>query len=249
MKIDQRDADAALGANVHRHSSWSMPLTLLIVTAVIGAGIFIYLTGPTVQDLQGRTPSPTAATDPVDLRVDGIAFRIPGNYTEFRATRSGGDQDEVALHVLLPDLHPWRPVDAEAFASNAPNSRAIHIVLKQDHQRLTEAERFERALKPQTNNPDGTPAADGLTQYDFPLGLGYDDTQIFTAVLADGSLLVLRCDKIGEEQFGPSCIRSARTPDGVGLTYRFKRQHLAQWRAIDDGVTKLIAGFRANAPK
>ena len=75
---------------------------LVLITAAIGLGIFFYLTGPTVQDFAGTAPSPTAAADPVDLRVDGIAYRIPAFYTETRAARAGGDQDEVHLHVLLP---------------------------------------------------------------------------------------------------------------------------------------------------
>ena len=226
-----------------------MPAILILVTAAIGIGIFFYLTGPTVQDLAGTTPSPTASAETVDLKVDGIAYRIPAHYTESRAARAGGDQDEVDMHVLLPDLHPWTSTDAAAFASNAPDARVVHFVLKPDRQTLLEDQRFERALKPQTTNPDGVPGPYGLLQFDFPTGLGYDDTQIFTAKLDAKTLLVLRCDKTGDPTFGPSCIRQTRTPDGVGLTYRFKRRHLADWQTIDSGVTKLVAGFRAKASK
>lgn len=249
MKIDQRDADAALGSDVHRHSSWTMPAILILITAGIGIGIFFYLTGPTVQDLAGTTPSPTGSAEPVDLKVDGIPYRIPAYYTESRAARAGGDQDEVDMHVLLPDLHPWTSTDAAAFASNAPDARVVHFVLKPDRQSLTEGQRFERALRPQTTNPDGVPGPYGLTQFDFPQGLGYDDTQIFTAPLDAKTLLVLRCDRVGDPTFGPTCIRQSRTPDGIGLTYRFKRAHLAEWQAIDAGIIKLVAGFRGKAPK
>ena len=226
-----------------------MPAILVLITAAIGIGIFIYLTGPTVQDLAGKTPSPTASAEPIDLKVDGIAYRIPAFYTEARAARAGGDQDEVDLHVLLPDLHPWTLTDRAAFESNAPTSRVVHFTLKVDRQSLTEDQRFERALKPQTRNPDGVPGPFGLTQYDFPQGLGYDDVQIFTAQLDAKTLLVLRCDKVGDQTFGPNCIRQMRTPDGVGLTYRYKRSHLAEWQAIDTGITKLVTGFRAAALK
>ena len=228
-----------------------MPAILILITAAIGIGIFFYLTGPTVQDLAGTTPSPTASAEPIDLKVDGIAYRIPAYYTESRAARAGGEQDEVNLHVLLPDLHPWTLTDQAAFASNAPDARVVHFVLKPDRQTLTEDQRFERALRPQTTNPDGVPGPYNLTQFDFPQGLGYDDTQIFIALLdaKTKSLLVLRCDKIGDPTFGPSCIRQMRTPDGIGLTYRFKRAHLAEWQSIDSGITKLVADFRSKAPK
>ena len=227
-----------------------MPAALLLITAAIGVGIYAYLIGPSVQDIAGTTPSPTASADPVDLRVDGIAYRIPANYTVNRAVRGGGDQDEVALHVLLPDLRPWTQTDAAAFASNAPDARVVHFILKPDRNRLPEDQRFERALRPQTVNPEGTPGQFGLTQFDFPPGIGgYDDTQIFTVRLDPKTLLVLRCEKIGDPKLGPNCIRQMRTPEGVGLTYRFKRAHLAAWQSVDSGITKLVAGFRAAAPK
>src|SRR5690349_2378617 len=112
MKIDQRDAEAAQGTEVHRHSSWVMPATLILFTAAIGVGIYVYMAGPTVQDFQGTAPPPTASAEPLELRVDGIGFKIPAYYTESRDARAGGDQDDVKLHVLLPDLHPWTQTDA-----------------------------------------------------------------------------------------------------------------------------------------
>src|SRR5262249_225331 len=159
------------------------------------------------------TPSPTASADPIDLRVDGIAYRIPAFYTELRASRAGGDQDEVRLHVLLPDLHPWNLTDKAAFESNAPNARVVHFVLKPDRQPLTKDERFEGGLRPVTVNQEGTAGPYGLTQFDFQPGLGYDDVQIFTARLDPKTVLILRCDKIGDPEFGPSCIRQLRTPE------------------------------------
>lgn len=227
-----------------------MPAILLLITGLIGVGVFVYLAGPTVQDIQGTALNPTASAEPVDLRVDGIAYRIPANYTENRVTRQGGDQDEVHLHVMLPDLHPWTQTDKAAFESNSPDARVVHFVLKPDRHSMPEDQRFERALRPQTINPEGTPGQFGLTQFDFPPGVGYDDIQIFTVRLDPKVLLVLRCEKLGSDpSIGPSCIRQMRTPEGVGLTYRFKRTHLAAWQTIDSGIIKLVAGFRANAPK
>ena len=36
---------------------------------------------------------------------------------------AGGDQEEVDMHVLLPDLHPWNLTDKAAFESNAADAR------------------------------------------------------------------------------------------------------------------------------
>jgi len=61
--------------------------------------------------------------------------------------------------------------------------------------------------------------------------------------LEDGSELVMRCDASPNTDFGSSCMRVTRMPDNIGLTYKFKRAHLAQWKQLDAGVMGLIASF------
>ncbi len=247
MKIDQRDADAALGGEVHAHSSWMLPALLLGVAAAIAAGVFFYLTGPTVDEIQGNVTSPTASAAKADIRVDGVLFRIPANYTKLSRSRYDGDQDDVPMHALLPGMSPWSPGDAKAFASNAPDSRVVHFTLAIDRTPLTYQEKFERGIKPRADNPEGEPGPFGLTQYKFSLGTGYENTEWFSAKLDDGSELVMRCDASANPDFGSSCMRVARLRDNVGLTYKFKRTHLAQWKAIEAGIMSLVDSFRPNA--
>lgn len=243
MKIDQRDADAALGGEVHAHSSWILPLLLLVIAAAIAGGFFIFLAGPTVEDIQGNTPWPTASADTADLRIDGVLYRIPSNYTKFRRSRSNGEQDDVPMHALLPNMSPWSPGDAKAFASNAPDAKVIHFTLAIDRARLTYQQKFERGIKPRADNEEGEAGPFGLTQFKFSPGTGYENTEWFTAMLEDGSELVMRCDASPNTDFGSSCMRVTRLPDNVGLTYKFKRAHLAQWRQIEAGVMGLVASF------
>ena len=244
MQIDQRDADAALGGEVHAHSSWILPAILLVLAIAVGVGVFFFLTGPSVDEIQGNVPAPTASTDTADIRVDGVRFRVPANYTKFRRSRYDGDQDDVPMHALLPNMSPWSPGDAAAFASNAPNARVIHITLAVDRAPLTYQEKFERGIKPAALVPEGEPGPFGLTQYKFGKGTGYETTEWFSTKLEDGSDLVMRCDASANPDFGSSCMRVTRLPDNVGLTYKFKRTHLAQWREIEAGVMGLIASFR-----
>lgn len=251
MKIDQRDADAALGGEVHAHSSWMLPAIVLFLAVVIGGGVFWYLTSSSsvVDEIQGNVPSPSASTDTADIRIDGVLFRVPANYTKFRRSRYDGDQDDLPLHALLPNLSPWSPGDAAAFASNAPNARVILFTLAVDRAPLTYQQKFERGIKPAAENPEGEPGPFGLTQYKFGAGTGYENTEWFTARLEDGSDLVMRCDASANPDFGSSCMRVTRLPDNVGLTYKFKRAHLAQWKQIDAGIMGLIASFRPTKQK
>ena len=245
MKIDQRDADAALGGGeVHAHSSWMLPAIILILAGVIGAGVFVFLTGPTVEDLQGNTTWPTSSAATSDIRIDGALFRIPANYTKLRRSRSDGDQDDVPMYALLPNLTPWTSADADKFASNTPDASVVHFTLAVDRAPLTYQKKFERGIKPLAENPEGEPGPFGLTQYKFGPGSGYENTEWYTATLEDGSQLVMRSDPSQNPSFGSSCMRVTRLKDNVGLTYKFKRAHLADWKRIDAGIMALINRFR-----
>jgi hypothetical protein len=244
MKIDQRDADAALGSEVHAHSSWMLPATVLAFAVAIAVGVLFYLAGPTVDEMQGNLPSPTASKETADIRIDGALFRIPANYTKFCRSRYSGDQDDVPMLALLPNMSPWSPGDAATFASNAPDARVIHFTIAIDRAPLTYQEKFERGIKPAAQIEDGEVGPFGLTQYKFGPGTGYEDTEWFTAKLEDGSELVMRCDASANPDFGSSCMRVTRLPDNVGLTYKFKRAHLAQWKQIDAGIMGLVDSFR-----
>ena len=59
----------------------------------------------------------------------------------------------------------------------------------------------------------------------------------------DSGPLILLCDKPGADTPSPNCLRDTRVNDKLGLSYRFKRAHLADWKAIDSGLRALIARF------
>lgn len=244
MKIDQRDADAALGGEVHAHSSWILPAIFLVVAGLLGIGIYIFFTGPTVDDLQGNTTWPTASTATADLRIDNAVFRIPANYTKLRRSRSDGEADDVPMHALLPKLTGWTQADAKEFNSNAENARVVEIILAVDRGRLTYQDKFERGIKPYSSTPDGIEGPFGLTTYKFDPGTGYENTEWLSATLEDGSRFVMRCDATATGNFGSTCTRVTRLKDGVGLTYRYKRAHLAQWKQIDAAIMARIDSFR-----
>jgi len=249
MKIDQRDADAALmGGDVHPHSSWLLPLIVLLVAVAIGVGVYVFLAGPTVEDmqgnLQGNTYSPTVDPSIAEITVDGASFRIPGNLTMYRRSRSSGDQEDIPMHALLPDFAPWSPATASAFSSNMADARVIRFTLAIDRARLTYEDKFERGIKPLADNPDGEAGPFGLTQYKFSQGTGYENTEWFSAHLEDGTELVMRCDASATPDFGSNCIRVTRLRDNIGLTYRFKRSQLAGWKETDHKLKTLIESFR-----
>jgi hypothetical protein len=96
-------------------------------------------------------------------------------------------------------------------------------------------------------NPQGTPGPYDLTQYSFRDDSGYRNEDLFVGQTASGPV-VLRCVRLSAEVPSPSCLRDLPIAHAVSLSYRFKREHLARWREISDGVARLIANFKT-APK
>lgn len=250
MKIDQRDADAAIGGGeVHAHSSWILPLFVLLIAIALGIGVFVFLAGPTVEEVrgnfQGNTYSPTADASTADVNIDNVLFRIPGNFTMHRRSRSSGDHDDAPLHALLPNIEPWSAAKAGEFSSNLSGAKVIRFTLAVDRARLEYEKKFDKGIRPLADEPDGTPGPFGLTMYKFSPGTGYEQTEWFSAARANGTMVVIRCDASANKDFGSNCMSVTRIRDDIGLTYRFKRSQLEHWKATDVKLMALIESFRS----
>jgi hypothetical protein len=240
--------DSDFGGEMKRGRTWFIPLELLAVIVVLGGVAYWFLTGQSI-DMSGTKPSPTSDTSVVEMSIDGYALSVPANYLPFGRNRSGGDQEDIRLRALLPDMRGWSRQDAAQFASNAPDAKVVQIGVGLTKDRNTEKARFEKVLRPYTQNPDGEPGPYGLTKYTFAEGQGYDGVELYTFSAEDGSLIVLQCEAAGDATAGPSCWRTMKpdTKPTVTITYRFKRSQLGEWPAIDQGVVRMFKQFTGEA--
>jgi hypothetical protein len=226
-----------------KHSGWLLPAAVFLVTACLSALVLAYYVVPDAPRLIEEQPAPTDATRPVALTIGTTRFRIPSNYILLASARRGGTMQKVALVGLLPDLRGYMLTAAQELTGNAPDSRVVNLMLKAGEPVLPEQERLSRIYMAQVENPKGQPGPYGLRQYKFRADSGYHDQDLFLGQ-GDTGPVVLLCTKLTPEIPPPSCLRDAPLTDGVSLSYRFKRAHLAQWRDIDMRIRELIAGFR-----
>jgi hypothetical protein len=90
-QADQRE-------NIHHHSGWLIP-AIFFSAILLLSGLFLgwYLRpGPKPVAL------PTDKSNQVKVRIHDLVFAIPANYIQNSATRSGGEQESVALAALFP---------------------------------------------------------------------------------------------------------------------------------------------------
>jgi hypothetical protein len=225
---------------IHQHSGWLVPLGLFgVIAALCGFFLLYYLRPPPAPFRDSR---PTAEATMVDLRVRGIDLHSPARFIEARAVRTGGDRDAVTLFAALPDMRGYAESEDALFAGNAADSPIVHILIRADANGMDTQTRLARIYMPYIARPEGEPASFGLTHYVFRADSGYGRSDLYVGK-ADGPLLL--CEQPAQDLPSPNCLAIDRPiAQGVNLSYRFKRAHLARWQDVAMGVNRLISNFR-----
>jgi hypothetical protein len=231
---------------IRRRSGWLIPLAVFAVTSVLSIFVLLYYLFPAPASFIEEHPAPTARTDPTSLTVGAVRLAIPANYVLYRSAREGGMRNAVALFALLPDLRGYSDDSAQAFASNAADSRVVYLLIREEPIDLDESERLARIYLSFVSDPAGKPGPFGLTVYSFRNDSGYRGEDLFVGNTAGGTV-VMRCVRFSAQVPSPSCLRDIRLKRNVALSYRFKRSHLDAWRDIASGVAALVQSFRVHA--
>jgi hypothetical protein len=224
---------------IHQHSGWLIPLTVLVVVALLCAALLLYYMRPfAIRNTTAPFRDNRASTVAIPVNLAGMALSIPRRYFEPGTPRGG--RNMVALVAALPDMRGFSEDDAQLFANNAPDSPLVHLLIRADRNPPAAGERLSRIYMPYIANAAGEKGPFGLTRYIFRPGSGYARDDLY----AGGALLLL-CEQPAQDLPSPNCLAIDQPiAPGVSLSYRFKRAQMASWRAIDDGVNRLVAKFR-----
>jgi hypothetical protein len=243
------------GDDVKTESSWAGPARILFITLVLAGGFLYYYFGPRVEDIQGSNPRASALSRPIHVQIGADTFSIPENYTVFAKSRRGGIQDKIELYAALPNFEGYTLPRALDFEGNDSNSPVVHfslydpdkIAAEEGHtveERFTEREKFERIFLPLVTNPKGEGWRYGFTRYRLSDSWGGQDEDLFVHENSDGSMMLFRCILNVPTMPSPWCRRDMFVSNTLGLSYRFKRARLDEWRDIDAGVMDLVKQFK-----
>jgi hypothetical protein len=219
-----------------------VPAVAVLMTLCLSAAVLAYYFAAGAMRFGGELPQPTDATRPVSLTIGSTRFRIPANYIVLASERRGGALNEVTLAAMLPRLDAYSLAVAEEYAGNAPDSPIVHLRIQRERVPLPEPERLERIYRLQFEDAEGEAQPDGSRRFSFRAGSGYRGQELFAGII-DGRQIALLCDRVTATTPSPNCIRDIPFGAGLGLSYRFKRAHIAQWREIDSAVKTLLNGF------
>ena len=231
-----------LGGLSKQRSSWFAPAIAFFVTACLSAAILAYYVAPGPPGLGEEAPEPTDATRPVQIAIGPARLRIPANYLPLASTRRGGELSDVSVAAMLPQLDGYSLASAKDFTGNSPDSPIVTLRIRSGRAPLPESERLERIYRLQTETQEGEKQPDGLTRFTFRQDTGYRGQELFEGAI-DGKAVAILCDRTAPDTPSPNCFRDIPYGEALGLSYRFKRAHLSQWREIDAGVKTLLSGF------
>lgn len=235
----------AFKEEVTERPAWFYPVLIGAAVVVASAIVLFMLIGP--KDLMGNIPSGTGSAEPVDLVIGGVPMRVPENYTQFPRDRAGGTIQKISLYAALPKFTPYTENKQHLFFDNAANSPVVFFELRATPPPLSEAERKEAVYMQYVSEGGGGDGPGSLTRYEFKEESPFAGEDMFVGKDVNGEIAIIRCSRRSGMVPSPNCWRDTALPNGLALSYRFKRPYLQYWQGIDRGLRTLIERFRGGA--
>jgi hypothetical protein len=209
-----------------------LTLLVLISLGVTALGFVAYALWPRWPDAPAAADAPT-----LPITVAGVPFNVPPQALRIVAQRTPGAQARIDLVYLWPSLV-------------APAETAVPNLSENDRVFVTIA--VSTALPPLARlkniysryvAAEPTPSPQGLALYAFRDGTPYQGEDIAFDAVAPEKFLA-RCSRSLNPLTPSTCLYERRIGD-ADITVRFPRDWLTNWRDVETGLEKLIAGLRA----
>ena len=126
--------------SVHRHSGWLLPAGFAFAIMLLSGLLLGWYLRPGL-----RAPAAlTGQSEPVPVTLGALSLRVPANYIQNPAARSGGPQESLSLAALFPSWQGYSAELARQFQGNAPNSAVVRILIRRDANAMDAATRLAR---------------------------------------------------------------------------------------------------------
>lgn len=182
--------------------------------------------------------SPDAPSLPIT--IGGMAFNVPPAAIRFKVQRRPGAQPRVDLSFVWPSLSP-PDLAAKPLPTDTPTvADRLFVTIAASDSTLAPAERL-KVIYPRYADAAPIVGNDGLSVQAFRDGSPYQGEDLMMQPSAPERFL-LRCTR--QIAATPAMCLHERRIGGADLTVRFPRAWLDDWKAVADGIDRLIAGFR-----
>jgi hypothetical protein len=190
--------------------------------------------------IAGRSIAMAGHTDDtalVEVVIGNNVLVAPKNEIRFAEGRRNGIAQKLDLYMRWPDLSGYS--DAARADFNHANGKP-NILFVSFSQRMTSRDmsgRFEPIYSALTT-ATGEQAPAGLTLRRFNAKAGYENETLYVAERAGAAPYVARCLASDAGISLAPCERDVQVGDGLSMSYRFPRELLAEWSALDAAMVK-----------
>ncbi|PLX37131.1 MAG: hypothetical protein C0606_11530 [Hyphomicrobiales bacterium] len=215
-------------------------ITAIAVASLIG--LIVVLFQLTIDWLGGEALKAGLSTDasPTAIVIHGETLHIPQNMIRFADQRRDGPAERIDLVLHWPTLTGYDETHANAFDDISADAPIVFVSIAP---RMTEVDSTGRLVNLYARFfADGGPGPDGLERRSLLPGNGYDTEEIYFEA-GSAHPFVARCTKPDGSGIPSNCLREIYVGSNLSLTYRFRRPLLAEWAALDRGVSALAASF------
>ena len=210
---------------------------LVLIFLIIGAAAFVALV------LWPRWPAAAVAPDApaLPITVGGVLFNVPPGAIRVAMQRRPGAQERLDLAFLWASLEPPDPKARPAPTEAAPAIDRLFITIEPQAAALTPSDRV-RTIYPRYLAETQFDGPDWLKVISFKDGSPYQNEDLFVDPAAQPGF-VARCTRPGKASTPGMCMLERRV-DTADVIVRFPSEWLTQWRAVNDGVDKVLAKMK-----
>jgi len=211
-------------------------LAMLVVLIVLAAAFVALVLWP-------RWPGAAVAPDApaLPITVGGVLFNVPPAAIRVAMQRHSGAQERLDLAFLWPSLAPPEPGARLAPAEITPPIDRLFITIEPQSITLPPTERV-RTIYPRYLADTQFDGPDGLKVIPFKEGTPYQNEDLFFDPAAQPGF-VARCSRPGAAGTPGICLYERRI-ENADLTVRFPSEWLTGWRALNEGIAKLIGTLK-----
>jgi hypothetical protein len=187
----------------------------------------------------GHTIAMAGYTDDVTRRevvIGNDVIAAPSNMIRFEKSRRDGIAARLDLYMRWPEMDGYSEAARPAFNNLDGQKRMVFLSLEPRMMTRDMSGRLAPIYNALTVKP-GVPGPEGMTLFGFTENSGYLNEVLAVASRSGEPAFVARClsGAEAEESLAP-CERDVFVGKDLSLTYRFPRELLGEWRALDRAV-------------
>ena len=208
-----------------------------LIVLIVGAAALVALM------LWPRWPGAAVAPDApaLPITVGGVLFNVPPAAIRVPVQRHSGATERLDLAFLWPSLQPPDASPKLAPTETTPPIDRLFITIEPQAPGLPPSERV-RMIYPRYLAETQFDGPDELKVIPFKEGTPYQNEDLFFDPATQPGF-VARCSRPGAAGTPGICLYERRI-ENADLTVRFPSDWLTGWRAVNDGIAKLIGTLK-----